>query len=138
MNTYVSAASIPDLLRIKHSLCEYVLTNDFDMVALTETWLGSTVDKTCIGELVPSGYVMKHVPRRGRHGDSVALVYKSTISRRLLSSSRDGKFTHFEHMDCDVEIGSVSIPFCCVSAFHHPSKMGLRTPYSWRRNDQLL
>jgi hypothetical protein len=41
------------------SLCDYVLSNDFDMVAVTETWLGSNVDETCISGLVPNGYTMK-------------------------------------------------------------------------------
>ena len=77
------------------SLCDYVLTNDFDIVTLTETWLGSTVDKTYIGELVPTGYVMKHIPRRGRKGVGVALIYKSAILLRLITSSNDGNFTYF-------------------------------------------
>ena len=65
------------------SLSDYIVTQDYDIVALTETWLGTSVDKKCIAELVPSGYNMKHVPRPGsRKGGGVALLYKSTISFR--------------------------------------------------------
>ena len=48
------------------------------MVALTETWLGTTVDKTCIAELGLFGYVMKQTLRRGRKGGGIVLIYKST------------------------------------------------------------
>ena len=83
-------------------------------MALTETCLRSTIDTTCIGELVPSCYVMKRIPRRGRKGDGVALIYKSVILLRLITSSYDGNFTHFEHMDCNLEVGHLSIRLAVV------------------------
>ena len=43
------------------SLSDYIVVQDYD-VALTETWLGTSVDKKCICELVPSGYTLRHVP----------------------------------------------------------------------------
>jgi hypothetical protein len=52
------------------SVSDYIVTQDYDVVALTETWLGTSVDKKCIAELVPSGYSMKHVPRHGSKGKS--------------------------------------------------------------------
>ena len=79
------------------SLCNYVRSNDFDVVAVTETRLGNTTDKTRNSELVPSGYVMKHIPRMDRKGGGVALEYGDAVSLGLISSSRDGDFTHFEH-----------------------------------------
>ena len=50
------------------SLFDYVLFNDFNLVAVTETRLGSNVSKICISEIVPIGYTMKHVPRGGKQG----------------------------------------------------------------------
>ena len=44
------------------SLNDYIVTQDYNIVALTETWLGTSVEKKCIAELVPSGYSMKQVP----------------------------------------------------------------------------
>ena len=76
--------------------------------------VGSTIDKTCIGELVPTDYVMKQIPRRGRKGGGVVRVYKSAILLRLITASNDGNFTHFEHMDCDLEVGGLSIPLAVV------------------------
>jgi len=87
-------------------------------VALTETWLGSTIDKTYISELVPTCYVMKHIPRRGRKGGGVALIYKSVILLRLITSSNDGNFTHFEHMDFDLEVGGLSVRLAVIYRTH--------------------
>ena len=47
------------------ALSDYILSNSFDIVAVTETWLGSSVDKACRNELVPRGYQIKHVPHLG-------------------------------------------------------------------------
>ena len=48
------------------------------------------MDKLRIQELVPNRYAMKHVTRyEKRHGGSVALIYKTGISLRLLASSSD-------------------------------------------------
>jgi len=47
------------------ALSDYIISNSFDIVAVTETWLGSAVDKACINEHVPCGYQIKHVPRIG-------------------------------------------------------------------------
>ena len=55
------------------SLDDHIVAQDYD-VALTETWLGTSVDKKCIGELASSGYTMKHVPR-------LAVVYRPPPSK---------------------------------------------------------
>ena len=38
------------------AFCDHIISNDFDLVAVTETWLGTSIDKACISELLPSGY----------------------------------------------------------------------------------
>ena len=63
------------------ALSDYIHSNSFDIVVVTETWLGCSVDKACINELVPCGYQIKHVPRLGsRRGGGVALIY-SLVSK---------------------------------------------------------
>ena len=79
---------------------------------------GTSVDKKCIGELVPSGYTMKHVPRPGsRNVGSVALLYKSAISFRLHGSSTAADYTNFEHMDCDLNTGDTTV---CLAVVYRP------------------
>ncbi|XP_052791884.1 uncharacterized protein LOC128226025 [Mya arenaria] len=84
------------------------------MCAITETWLGSSIDRECSSELVPTGYAMKHVPRSGRRGGGVALVYKTPIKVRIESSTKDNIYSQFEHMDCNVMIGSHSLCFAVI------------------------
>lgn len=109
------------------SLCDYIVSNDYDVVALTETWLGTSVDKKCVGELVPSGYTMKHVPRPGsRHGGGVAVLYKESISFKLLGSSKNTEYTHFEHMDCDLGMDGTSFRLAVVYRSPPSKTNGLR------------
>ena len=41
----------------------YVLSQGFEILALTETCLGNDTDQLVIGELVTSGYELRHVSR---------------------------------------------------------------------------
>ena len=47
------------------SLCDFILPNNFDLIAITETWLSSSINKACLSELLPNGYQIKHVPLPG-------------------------------------------------------------------------
>ena len=57
-------------------LTDYFIEHDFDLIALTETWLSAT-DKhnKIIGELCIPGYDMCHVPRPNGTGGGIALIY---------------------------------------------------------------
>lgn len=44
----------------------FILSNKVDILALTETWLGSNVDKSVISELIPNGYHICHIPRSNK------------------------------------------------------------------------
>ena len=84
------------------SLLDYVVTKAFDIVALTETWLGSSIDKVCLAELLPAGYDIQSVPRLdGRQGGGVAVMYRNSLSLKLNSSHLDKPYTSFEYMECD-------------------------------------
>ena len=92
------------------ALSDFILSNDFDIVAITETWLVSSVDKICVGELVPGGYRMQHVPRQNNmRGGGVATIYKSSIELRVIASTRDGDFNIFEFMDCNIVLKHFSL-----------------------------
>ena len=98
------------------AISDYIISNNLDLLAVTETWLGTTVDKTCISELVPSYYQIKHVPRSGRRGGGVALIYKNSIDIKIVESSRDtrSQFSNFEFMDCNVTINGYSLRLAVI------------------------
>ena len=110
------------------ALSDYILSNSFDIVAVTETWLGSSVDKACINELVPCGYQIKHVPHLDSlHGGGVALIYKSSVEVCIVSSTNDKDFSTFEYMDCNVLINDYSL---CLAVLYRPPptrEIGLKT-----------
>ena len=59
-------------------LNDYGTTNNFDIIALCETWLGHTdYDDTCINGLLPNDYNMLRADRaEGHRGGGVALINK--------------------------------------------------------------
>lgn len=96
------------------SLNDFITSNDFDIVGITETWLGPN-PLPCIAELVPPRYKFKHTPRpSSRKGGGVALIFKQSLSVKVLTSSADGKYKHFEYMDCQVTYGSTVVRVAVV------------------------
>ncbi len=51
------------------------------MLALTETWLTSS-DTVAAGDITPQGYSLHHVPRNGRRGGGIAVIYRAGFSLR--------------------------------------------------------
>ena len=62
------------------SICDLIVSNRVDIMAITETWLGSDVDNIVMSELVPNGYDIYHVPRKTRKGGGVALIYNNIVA----------------------------------------------------------
>ena len=65
---------------------------------MTETWLGSDIDKHVVSQLVPIGYNFHAVSRsKEKRGGGVALMCKAGIQVKTVTMG--GKYTHFEHSD---------------------------------------
>ena len=61
------------------SIKDYVVDKDFDIFAITETWLNTgDYDNLVIGSLIPNGYRFLHSARDGRSG-GVGLLFKSSL-----------------------------------------------------------
>ena len=53
-------------------MADYVVSQCIDVLALTETWLGSDTDQLTINQLIPTGYKCKHIPRKSsRRGGGI-------------------------------------------------------------------
>ncbi|XP_062569146.1 uncharacterized protein LOC134231229 [Saccostrea cucullata] len=108
------------------SLCDYIVSNNFDVVALTETWLGTSNDKICINELVPEGYTIKHVSRgSSKRGGGVALIYKRSITVKRVTSNHS--FSQFELLDCTLEINGLILQLATVYRPPPSKENGLKT-----------
>jgi len=85
-------------------VCDYIIENNTDCIALTETWLGGgDQDRAVINSLVPSGYKIAHKPREDGRGGGVALLYKEHYA---FKAENTFKAQSFEFMSALLTIGS--------------------------------
>ena len=75
---------------------DYVVENDIDLLAITETWLLDQ-DSYTTCELCPTGYMLHSVPRRSR-GGGVALLSKKALKVKNCSTAKR-KFKSFEYVE---------------------------------------
>ena len=67
------------------SICDFVVSIKTDILAITETWFGTEIDKTVLSELVPDGYTIHNISRNGQNGGGVAIIYNANIDLKLLN-----------------------------------------------------
>ena len=97
------------------SVADYVVSKGIGVLALTETWLVTDTDRLTINKLVPGGYEFNHIPRKGgRRGGGIGLLYRSGLTVTVSKSETTEMYTHFENMDCIINIGTVTCKFCII------------------------
>ena len=108
------------------SLNDFIVSNDYDLVALTETWLGTSYDTKCLNELVPNGYQIKHIPRSSSAiGGGVALLFKSSLKvRHIISDALTYK--QFEFISCLMTINEMNLQLSVVYRPPPNAKNGLK------------
>ena len=75
-------------------ISDYVVTNDIDVVLMTETWLTSG-DAVKRAELMPGGFNLKDNPRPScRTGGGVGVRFKTGIQCKVLSSDELNSFEY--------------------------------------------
>ncbi|CAC5400218.1 unnamed protein product [Mytilus coruscus] len=94
------------------SICDFMLSNDADILALTEIWLGTSIDKHVISEITPNGYSIHQISRKGKAGGGVAVIHKSNIE--VKRSKHTQTFSHFELLECDVVVKSHHFRLCVI------------------------
>jgi len=72
--------------------------------------------------LVPRGYEFNHIPRKSdRRGGGIGVIYKSGLIVKVSKSKTTEMYTHFENMNCIINIGRVTVK-CCIIYRPPPSK----------------
>jgi hypothetical protein len=90
-----------------HIIKDFVVDNDIDLLALTETWLRSgNTDQMIISELCPTGYSFVHLPRPSR-GGGVGLLYNNRFKSTKQSSDISFKFSSFEFVCLRLDYSSL-------------------------------
>ena len=90
-------------------LTDYFLEHNFDIIALTETWLSDNPDKHKkeIGDITPVGYDFFHIPRNHRTGGGVAILHKDSIKRKECAVFNASTF---ESLCCDLNVTGTFSP----------------------------
>ena len=98
VNVDIQCINVRSVKNEATSVADLVSSHDIDILALTETWLGSVVDNQVIAQLVPDGYKFHTVSRPAqKRGGGVAVIYNSGLKVETVSNRN--KFTHVEHAD---------------------------------------
>ena len=63
---------------------EDIIEHEWDVLAITETWLKKTGDEVIVAELTPPGYTFQHVARASGRGGGVATVHRNTFNTKIL------------------------------------------------------
>lgn len=107
------------------SICEFIMDNDLDIIALVETWLQPDRDQTLCDFLVPTGYNILTAPRpNNRSGGGLALIHRNNISVK----SRQLDYRNFESMECIIH--SASPPLLLLVMYRPPPSRANRLKVS--------
>ena len=65
-------------------LNDFISTHNFDLFAISETWLGcEATNDIHINSILPDDYMMHHVDRNSeRRGEGIVLIYKMSLEVR--------------------------------------------------------
>ena len=55
-----------------------------DLLALSKTWLGTSIDKSLTSEFFPEGYDIHQVSRKDQRGGGIAVVFKKNLDVKLI------------------------------------------------------
>ena len=90
---------------------QHIKDHDLDIVALTETWFHQgNVDTKKIKEVTPTGYKLKHIPRKTR-GGGVAIIYRETVP---VTEPENMSTSSFEGLTICVHSGSISVKLVVI------------------------
>ena len=106
-------------------ISELITDHDADICAITETWLSAgNRDGITLGNLLPPGYKVEHIPRKGK-GGGVALVYRANLS---LDIQKGSVYSSFESIEALVSTGNDCVRL--VNVYRPPSSSKYGQPPS--------
>jgi exonuclease III len=79
---------------------EFVVDNDIDILALTETWLNpGAINHSTINSICPTGYLFQHVSLEKR-GGGVCILYKQPLKLKTKSLR---PILYINHLKCRIK-----------------------------------
>ena len=80
---------------------DFIISNNIDACALTETWLSNQTSPAIPTELTPDGFKFLNQPRIGKKGSELGITYKKNLDIKILES-RELTLGNFECLNCTV------------------------------------
>ena len=114
---------------------DYLVDQQIDIMALTETWLSQNGDEHVIEELCPNGFVFKHVPRSewGEDtGGGVGLLYNRSIK---LQQRPVQNFNSFEIIDFDLSMAVTNTKLRILVIYRPPPSINNELTVNMFLND---
>ena len=73
-------------MKNKNEIVRYVIDKDVDILGLKETWHHERdSDQKTLDDLTPNGYKLRHLPRPGKKGGCVAILYKKSLDVKFIN-----------------------------------------------------
>jgi len=101
-----SASSVTIDLDKPACLQDFILTQNIDILTLSETWLSSDSPPAILNSLTPTNYSLIHVPRPNKIGGVLAFIYRSILNVHQISLP---SFLSFESMCARISLPSTSL-----------------------------
>ena len=73
---------------------DFVLSNDLDIVGVTETWLRPSDTQGLMDEITPAGFQLHQVPRENKKGGGVAVLVRNDIDSVRCQIDQQETFEH--------------------------------------------
>ena len=90
INLHVQCINTRSVKNKATSVADLAILHNIDVLALTETKLGSDIDKHVVSQLVPIGYKFHAVSRcKEKRGGGVALMYKAGLQVKNCNNGRE-------------------------------------------------
>ena len=96
------------------SVSQLVIDNQIDVLAISETWLGSEIDGPVVNKLKPPNYEFAHISRPSkRRVVGVGILYKLPLKLVMRGNTHDGLFT-YEYMNYALILNGLSLKLCLI------------------------
>jgi exonuclease III len=102
-NIKLSLCNARSVLNKWDSIIDYIVENDLDILAITETWISpDNINDYILNEL-PHGYSLLHVPRPTRRGGGVGIIYRDSLNPIIQPKF---KALSFEYLEALISVDS--------------------------------
>ena len=95
-------------------ICDYIMQANVNLVFLCETWLRPVGDEADCVALTPPGFCLKSLPRQSCTGGGLAVLYRTSLTKKPCSFYSKSCFTAFEICEVRLSYDGHTVVFLSV------------------------